>query len=414
MTKYQQPDSLEPGCRILFLFDVCHCPVFGFSPVREPYRHRRPFALRALDGYLSAVIMDDLSADSKPQTRSLGLGGEKEVEHPVPDVSRDPRAGIGDLEYDIPVFEQQLDIDLATLGSGLHGISEQVQKDLPDLVRIKIGCRRPQVEISRYRNAPLFDLPFMKLEHLLPQLPEVATVQRELHGPAVDQKLFDQLVEPLGLRKEGPRQFLMVRVFELPLEDLGDRTDPEERIFDLMCNACHHFPHGRKPFFTDKLGLERFDLGEVPIIHDHAFMPAARAVIVRARKSDRDICAVRRTELDLPVRSAVRLHECRRPRNTLRQAPPDHVLSLAAQNLGALKVDKRYPAVHAEKQDPARHVRKYALHEPYAPIRISIVLRKPLRLLFRPPRAFGGFLCPFREQVPEFFIGSFPAVVQSY
>src|SRR3972149_4686410 len=155
MTKYQQPDSLDPGCRILFLSDVCHCPVFGFSPVREPYRPRRPFALRALDGYLSAVVMDDLSADSKPQTRSFGLGGEKEVKHPVHDFSRDPCPVVGDLDNDIPVLEQQLDVDLAPLGSGLHGISEQVQKDLPDLAGVKIDKGRTQVEISRYRNALL-------------------------------------------------------------------------------------------------------------------------------------------------------------------------------------------------------------------------------------------------------------------
>lgn len=157
---------------------------FRCSPIWKLYRYRRPFS--ALYGYLAAVVFNDLPADPQSEAGAPGFRREKKVEDLVEICRGNSNSRVDNFKYDIPVIEQQLDSDLSAGRCGIDGISQQVQTYLPDLVYIEQSKRMPNIEVTADPDAFLPDFVLVHLDHLFPELREIAPLRHKFHRSAVD------------------------------------------------------------------------------------------------------------------------------------------------------------------------------------------------------------------------------------
>src|ERR671922_631414 len=215
---------------------------------RQVEQERRPLALLRRDRHAALHPTRQLSADVEPEPRAAHAAAEVRIdavelpEDPLQLAVRDPEALVADREPKSALPRLDADLDPPALGRVLHGVVDEVEEDLPDLVRIAddrgepAGLRHGERDVvsCSQRGAHLLD-------HLDDEPLGVDVLLLEPQPAGVElvrqQDVPDDPRQPLALERDHFQQPVRRRHVEVdvaPAQRLRAAVDRRERRPQLV------------------------------------------------------------------------------------------------------------------------------------------------------------------------------------
>ena len=96
---------------------------------RQENAKHAAFARRALNGNLTAVLIDDFGNNRQAEPHALGFRGEKWIENAFPIFRFDSRAAIDHGDFNLVLNQTRLHRDYSARRAGLRSVHHQVVED---------------------------------------------------------------------------------------------------------------------------------------------------------------------------------------------------------------------------------------------------------------------------------------------
>ena len=149
--------------------------------------------------------------EPEPRAAALLLGGEERLEDAVAHAARDARAGVGDPQHGVVVFEAGRDADRPGEGV-LEGVRDEVEDDLLPHLPVDVEGRVERRAVDLQAQARLLDRGAEHAGELGRERAEVGLLVGGLHTPGLDAREVEQRVDQLQ------------EALAVPVDDLEQRV----------------------------------------------------------------------------------------------------------------------------------------------------------------------------------------------
>src|SRR6267378_1177386 len=225
---------------------------------------------------VAAVFTNDGHADAEPQSGAAAgtLGGVKGIEDARKRLGADADAVVlnGDRKLVHDAAGTNLDAaGVADFADGLLGVSDQVQKDLNELVGVPDDAGKIGLGMEIHLDIVAAQRVFLQLQRALEKVVEIEGLFLWRSGAREFQKILDDARGAAGL---AVRQFQLasggiIGSFTLA-EKLGNADDGSKGIIQLMGDAGVHLSHCGKFLGLDELFLQTLEIGNIAAGENYA------------------------------------------------------------------------------------------------------------------------------------------------
>ena len=196
----------------------------------------------------------------EPHAGAEGLGGEKGIGGAGECQIGKADAGVADGDGDLGVVMAGLDGEPAALGHGFHGVADQVDQHLAELVLIhpegRVGFRQDQ-----FLDNMLFLQGIIKHDQRFAdqRIERMPLPDREILLDKAEQ-LLKGCLDPCCFTDDHVEKFEPLRLFGFPGQQTRRAADGGDRVADVVHQLRGHVAQGRETFRLDQEVLVLFQL----------------------------------------------------------------------------------------------------------------------------------------------------------